>query len=78
MLETDLPFVSLWYTTTPRSIFGEGNGRMPSDDPDRSLLIASEPLTIDARDWREVPEYTLITAQRRSAAIDIEMLDLDL
>ena len=78
MLETDLPFVSLWYTTAPRSIFGEGNGRMPSDDPDRSLLIASEPLTIDARDWREVPEYTLITAQRRSAAIDIEMLDLDL
>lgn len=78
MLETDLPFVSLWYTTAHRSIFAEGNGRMPSDDPDRSLLIASEPLTIDARDWREVPEYTLITAQRRSAEIDIEMLDLDL
>ncbi len=30
----------------------------------RSLLIASEPLTVDISTWLEVPEYSLLTAQR--------------
>ncbi len=35
----------------------------PSDVP-RSLLIASEPLTLDTSTWLEVPEYSMITAER--------------
>ena len=37
---------------------------MVGDGPVRSLLIASEPLTVDVSTWLEVPEYSMITAQR--------------
>jgi hypothetical protein len=56
--------VSLWYTTE----WGPD---------DQSLLIASEPLTVDLRTWREVPEYSLITATRGAAPLEFHMLDLD-
>lgn len=77
MLETDLPYVSLWYTVGGG--YGERNGesRMVGDDEVRSLLIASEPLTLDISTWLEVPEYSMITAQRTSDGLDYEALDLD-
>jgi glutamine amidotransferase len=77
MLETDLPYVSLWYTVGGR--YGERNGesRMIGDDGVRSLLIASEPLTVDISTWLEVPEYSVITAQRTVDGLDYETLDLD-
>jgi glutamine amidotransferase len=62
LLETDLPYCSLWYTV--------GDAR-------RSLLIASEPLTIDTSSWLEAPEYSMITAERTPAGLDVETLDLD-
>lgn len=77
MLETDLPYVSLWYTVGERFVEHDGEHSMVGDGPVRSLLIASEPLTVDVSTWLEVPEYTMITARRTPGALEYEMLDLD-
>ena len=77
MLETDLPYVSLWYTVGGRYEGSDGESRMVGDDGDHSLLIASEPLTVDISTWLEVPEYSVIAARRTPDGLDYEMLDLD-
>lgn len=78
LLETDLPYVSLWYTLGGEYVLGEGGSAMSASDTARSLLIASEPLTLDTTTWLEVPEYSMITATRTSEGdLDFEALDLD-
>lgn len=77
LLEVDLPFVSLWFT------FGADYG--PNGDewmmngvgPTRSLLVASEPLTVDSSTWLEVPEYALLLATREGDELEWELRDLD-
>jgi glutamine amidotransferase len=78
LLETDLPYVSLWYTVGGEYVQRDGGFAMgPSDSP-RSLLIASEPLTLDVSTWLEVPEYSMITVGRaRDGGLTYETLDLD-
>ena len=76
MLETDLPYVSLWYTVGGRYADSGGESRMIGDDV-RSLLIASEPLTVDISTWLEVPEYSMITAQVTPDGLEYKTLDLD-
>jgi glutamine amidotransferase len=77
MLETDLPFVSLWYTLGDEYRQRDGEWQMgPSDHP-QSLLIASEPLTTDTSRWLEAPEYSILTASLRNGGIDASIADLD-
>ena len=77
MLETDLPFVSLWYAIggeyTPR----EGDWWMSTSDPPRSVIIASEPLTTRFSTWLEVPEYSMLTAELTADGLEFETRDLD-
>ncbi len=67
---------SLWYT------FGECYGyydheyKMKGGGRRSSLIIASEPLTEDSTTWIEVPEYTLIIAERLDDAIQITSRDI--
>jgi glutamine amidotransferase len=75
MLETDLPYVSLWYTYGGSYLEHDGETSMVGEEG-RSLLIASEPLTVDASTWLEVPEYSMITARRSASGVEYEMLDL--
>jgi glutamine amidotransferase len=77
LLETDLPYVSLWYTVGGEYVQGQNGSGMAASDVPRSLLIASEPLTVDISTWLEVPEYSMITATRRDDVLDYETLDLD-
>lgn len=77
LLETDLPYVSLWYTAGGRYVQGEGGSAMEASDAPRSLLIASEPLTVDISTWLEVPEYSMLTASRTPDGLEFETLDLD-
>lgn len=78
MLETDLPYVSLWYTVGGEYVRRENGFGMEASDRPQSLLIASEPLTVDISTWLEVPEYSMITAQRsRDGSLEYETLDLD-
>ena len=48
MLETDLPFVSLWYAIGGEYTERDGDWQMTAGDPPRSVIIASEPLTTDS------------------------------
>ena len=77
MLETDLPFVSLWYTTGGEYTSSDGDWGMTSGDPPRSVIIASEPLTIDSSTWLEVPEYSMLTAELVPGGLEFATLDLN-
>jgi glutamine amidotransferase len=77
LLETDLPYVSLWYTVGGEYVLRDGESAMAASDTPRSLLIASEPLTIDTSTWLEVPEYSMITAALTPGGLYFDTLDLD-
>jgi glutamine amidotransferase len=77
LLETDLPYVSLWYTVGGEYARGDNGFEMAASDTPRSLLIASEPLTLDISSWLEVPEYSMITAQSTVDGLGFETRDLD-
>jgi glutamine amidotransferase len=77
MLETDLPFVSLWYALGGEYAERDGDWHMTPSDPPRSLIIASEPLTTDFSTWFEVPEYSMLTAELTSGGLAFETRDLD-
>jgi predicted glutamine amidotransferase len=50
---------------------------MTAGDPPRSVIIASEPLTTDHSSWLEVPEYSILTAERTRDGLEFEVRDLD-
>jgi glutamine amidotransferase len=77
LLETDLPYCSLWYTVGGEYVQRDGSFAMAASDAPRSLLIASEPLTVDTSSWLEVPEYSMITAALTPDGLEFETLDLD-
>jgi glutamine amidotransferase len=77
MLETDLPFVSLWYATGGEYAERDGDWQMTAGDPPRSVIIASEPLTTDFSTWLEVPEYSMLTAELTPEGLQFETRDLD-
>jgi glutamine amidotransferase len=77
MLETDLPFVSLWYAIGGEYAVSYGDWQMTAGDPPRSVIIASEPLTTDFSTWLEVPEYSMLTAELTPEGLEFETRDLD-
>jgi glutamine amidotransferase len=77
MLETDLPYVSLWYTLGEEYRQRDGEWQMGASDHPESLLIASEPLTADTSRWLEAPEYSILTASLRNGGVDAQIADLD-
>ena len=77
MLETDLPFVSLWYAIGGEYTKRDGDWEMTAGDPPRSVIIASEPLTTDFSTWLEVPEYSMLTAELTPEGLEFETRDLD-
>jgi glutamine amidotransferase len=77
MLETDLPYVSLWYTLGEEYRERDGEWQMGASDRPESLLIASEPLTADTSRWLEAPEYSILTASLVNGGIDAKIADLD-
>ena len=77
MLETDLPFVSLWYALGGEYRRREDSWQMTASDPPRSAIIASEPLTTDVSDWLEVPEYSMLIAELTADGVAFETRGLD-
>jgi glutamine amidotransferase len=77
MLETDLPFVSLWYAIGGEYVLREGEWQMTAADRPRSVIIASEPLTTDHSSWLEVPEYTMLSAELSADGLKFDTRDLD-
>ena len=78
MLETDLPFVSLWYAIGGEYAERDGDWGMTAGDPPRSVIIASEPLTADSTSWLEVsrrtPQRRGPRARATSSAVRTESL----
>ena len=77
LLETDLPYVSLWYTLGGDYRERDGEWSMAGDGEPSSLMIASEPLTTDTSTWLEVPEYSILTASLEDGRLTAEVADLD-
>ena len=77
MLETDLPYVSLWYTLGGEYARTDNGFAMAASESPQSLLISSEPLTVDTSSWLEVPEYSMITAETAPGRLEFEIRDLD-
>jgi hypothetical protein len=77
MLETDLPFVSLWYAIGGEYVLREGEWQMTAADPPRSVIIASEPLTTDHSSWLEVPEYAMLSAELTVDGLTFDTRDVD-
>jgi glutamine amidotransferase len=77
MLETDLPFVSLWYAIGGEYVARGEDWEMTSSDPPRSAIIASEPLTSHHSRWLEVPEYSMLIAELTPNGLSFETRDLD-
>jgi predicted glutamine amidotransferase len=77
--EANLGFLSLWYTCGRSFGLHEGEWKMIGDGYSAdSVLIASEPLTLDATSWLEVPEYSMMLASVRDGRPMIEVTALDL
>lgn len=76
LLETDLPYVSLWYTLGHEYVQRAGEWTMVGSDRASSLLIASEPLTSDTSSWLEAPEYSLLSASVTDGVFEMEVMDL--
>lgn len=76
LLETDLPYVSLWYTLGQEYVQRAGEWTMVGSDRASSLLIASEPLTSDTSSWLEAPEYSLLSASVADGVFEMEVMDL--
>jgi len=67
---------SLWYTYGECYGCFEGEFKMKASEKNKSIIIASEPLTQDTTTWLEVPEYSILGAQRIEEKIMITSLDL--
>jgi glutamine amidotransferase len=76
LLETDLPYVSLWYTLGQEYVQRAGEWTMVGSDRASSLLIASEPLTSDTSSWLEAPEYSLLSASVADGVFEMKVMDL--
>ena len=64
--EANLSYVSLWYTSGREYGFHDGEWQMiGGPDAADTIMVASEPLTTDVARWLEVPEYSLLHAERR-------------
>ncbi len=78
LLETDLPYVSLWYTTGGEYRAQDGTFAMTPSATPRSVLVASEPLTLDTSGWLEAPEYSMLIAERNAdGTLMLETRDID-
>jgi glutamine amidotransferase len=73
---THFAYHSLWYT------YGENYGlydnafQMQPNGKKSSIIIASEPLTMDNTSWIEVPEYTLLVVRRERDEVEIVSQDI--
>lgn len=69
---------SLWYTYGESYGYYDNEYKMRGNKRKASMILASEPLTEDTTTWIEVPEYTLIVAQKDQGDIKIISQDINI
>lgn len=76
--ESNLAFLSLWYTSGREYGFYDGEWKMVGGSASAdSVLVASEPLTRDVSTWREVPEYSVLYVRRDNGVPRLAVTELD-
>lgn len=73
--DEDMSYHSLWYTYGHKYTRSHGKYQM-NYGPNRSIIIASEPLTNDTSTWVEIPEYSIISAELHHQKMDIKVEDI--
>ena len=73
-----LSYLSLWYTVGESYREVDGQWRMTGDPSAmRSVLVASEPLSLDPTGWVEVPEYTMLVVEREARRVVVRTVAID-
>ena len=70
-------YTTLWYAAGSGYGRHEGEWNVGPGDPSTSLIVASEPLTLDRSTWLEVPEYCLMVATPGEHQLDVSLRELD-
>ena len=70
-------FTTLWYAAGSGYGLHDGEWSVGPGERSTSLLVASEPLTLDRSAWLEVPEYCLMVASPGEQGLDVSMRELD-
>ncbi len=76
--EEHYAYHTLWFTRGECYESTDGDYRMTYTDNNSSIIIASEPLTEDTTSWIEIPEYTLISAERKHETLELNIQDIDI
>jgi predicted glutamine amidotransferase len=76
--ESSLRYLSCWATVGER-FTGTGSDFRMTGAPEStaSVLVASEPLSGNRRDWVEVPEYAFIIARRTATGFEVRTQPVD-
>ncbi len=69
---------SLWYTLGERYSFIEDRYEMRGYPAKNSIIVSSEPLTLDPSSWIKVPEYSLLAVERDGDTLDLQIFDIQL
>ena len=70
-------YTTLWYAAGSGYGCHDGAWSVGPGGPPTSLIVASEPLTLDRSAWLEVPEYCLLVAAPGEGQLDFELRELD-
>jgi glutamine amidotransferase len=70
-------YTTLWYAAGTRYGRHDGEWSVGPGDLSTSLVVASEPLTLDRSGWLEVPEYSLLIATPGEERLDVSLRELD-
>lgn len=65
--EYALSYISLWYTVGKEYVQDQGEWKMVGGSANSdSIIISSEPLTLDTSTWLEVPEYSALYVDEKN------------
>lgn len=76
--DAHLAYHSLWYTLGEAYTQIEGHYKMRGYPSKSSIIVSSEPLTINPSSWIKVPEYSLLAVERDGYTLDLQIFDIDL
>ena len=75
--EGNLRYLSEWFTVGRDYDFHDGEWKMIGGAANAdSIIVASEPLTVDTSTWLEVPEYSALCAKFEAGRIAMQTVEL--
>ena len=70
-------YLSLWFTRGSDFAQHDGEWKMiGGKESAESIIVASEPLSVDTSTWIEVPEYHLLAVNKKPAGIETKLIPL--